>query len=109
GWPQAAIPKDFYSAIHSNVPALLISGVLDPATPPEMAQRVAHDLTNSRLVAIKEGTHGTGDPCIDGLISDFVRQGSAAGRDTSCTEQIHRPPFVTKAVLNQLRKKAPKK
>src|SRR5262249_61533316 len=99
GWPQAAIPKDFYAAIHSNVPALLISGVLDPATPPEMAQQVAHDLTNSRLVAIKEGTHGTGDPCIDGLISDFVRQGSAAGLDTSYADHNPPPPLPTPAWL----------
>jgi hypothetical protein len=67
-----------------------------------MAQQLAHDLTNSRLIAIKEGTHGTGDPCIDGLISDFVGQGSAAGLDASCANKIHLPPFVTQAVIDQL-------
>jgi pimeloyl-ACP methyl ester carboxylesterase len=92
--PAGAIPKDFYAPVRSRVPVLLISGVLDPATPPEMAQQAAHDLVNSRLIAIKEGTHGTGSPCIDGLISDFVQQGSAAALDASCADQIHLPPFV---------------
>ena len=93
--PTVAMSKDFYAPVSSKVPTLLISGVLDPATPPETAQQAAHDLANSRLIAIKQGTHGTGSPCIDGLIADFVKQGSVAGLDTSCADQIHLPPFVT--------------
>jgi pimeloyl-ACP methyl ester carboxylesterase len=104
-----SIPKDFYAPIRSQVPTLLISGVLDPATPPEMAQHAAHDLPNSRLIAIKEGTHGTGAPCIDGLVADFVQQGSAAGLDASCADQIHLPPFVGLAALKQAREAAGQK
>jgi pimeloyl-ACP methyl ester carboxylesterase len=105
-WGTAgAIPKDFYAPVRSRVPVLLISGMLDPATPPEMAQQAAHDLVNSRLIAIKEGTHGTGSPCIDGIISEFVQQGSAAGLDASCADQIHLPPFVTQTALQQSRQK----
>ena len=105
-WGQAGtVPKDFYAPIHSPVPTLLISGVLDPATPPEMAQQAAHDLANSRLIAIKEGTHGTGSPCIDGLISEFVQQGSASGLDASCADQIHLPPFATKSITGQMQRK----
>jgi pimeloyl-ACP methyl ester carboxylesterase len=103
-----SIPKDFYAPIHSQVPTLLISGVLDPATPPEMAQQAAHDLPNSRLIAIKEGTHGTGSPCIDGLVADFVQQASAAKLDASCADQIHLPPFVSLAQFKQAQEKAGK-
>jgi pimeloyl-ACP methyl ester carboxylesterase len=106
--PVGSIPKDFYASIHSEVPTLLISGVLDPATPPEMAQQAAHDLPNSRLIAIKEGTHGTGSPCIDGLVADFVQQGSAAKLDASCADQIHLPPFVSLAQFKQAQEKAGK-
>lgn len=95
-WPRGSIPKDYFAAIHSDVPVLLISGVLDPATPPEMAQQAARDLAHSRLIAIQEGTHGTGSPCINGLIADFVEQGSAEHLDASCTNEIHLPPFTTK-------------
>jgi hypothetical protein len=61
---------------------------------PSLHRVRAHDLTKSRLVTIKEGTHGTGSPCIDGLTADFVGRESTFGLDTSCTDQIHLPPFV---------------
>jgi pimeloyl-ACP methyl ester carboxylesterase len=92
--PAGSVPKDFYEPVRSKVPALLIAGVLDPATPPEMAEQAARDLSNSRVIAIKEGTHGTGSPCIDGLIADFVQRGSTTALDASCADQIHLPPFV---------------
>src|SRR5580658_4250289 len=105
-WPQGNIPKDFHAAIHSAVPALLISGALDPATPPEASAQAAHDLSNSRVVVVKDGTHGTGSPCIDGLIVQFVAQGSTEGLDVSCADQIHLPPFVTQAQMDQVQHKA---
>ncbi len=104
-WPHGGIPRDFYAPIRSAVPALLISGALDPATPPQASAQAAHDLSSSRVVVVKEGTHTTGSPCIDGLISEFVAQGSAAGLDVSCVDQIHLPPFLTQTQIDQLRQK----
>ncbi|HEX7285346.1 MAG TPA: alpha/beta hydrolase [Candidatus Angelobacter sp.] len=100
-WPQGKIPSDFHAAIHSKVPTLLISGALDPATPPEASAQAARDLSNSRVVVVKEGTHGTGSPCIDGLISQFVAQGSPSALDASCVDQIHLPPFLTQSQIDQ--------
>jgi hypothetical protein len=51
-------------------------------------------------------THGTGSPCIDGLIANFVAQGSAAGLDFSCADQIHLPPFLMQAQVDKIRGKA---
>jgi len=104
-WVRGAIPEDFHAPIRSGVPALLISGALDPATPPEASAQTAKELSNSRVVVVKEGTHGTGSPCIDGLISEFVVQGSAAALDASCADQIHLPPFITQAQIDQLRQR----
>lgn len=95
-WGAAgSIPKDYHAPVRSKTPALLISGALDPATPPEGARLAARSLTNSRQVIVKQGTHGTGSPCVDGLIADFVKQGSTSVLDDSCVNQIHLPPFVT--------------
>ena len=105
-WVRGAIPKDFYAPIRSAVPALLISGALDPATPPEASAKAAHNLSNGRVVVVKDGTHGTGSPCIDGLIAEFVAQGSAAGLDVSCVDQIHFAPFITQTQIDQIRQKA---
>jgi pimeloyl-ACP methyl ester carboxylesterase len=96
GWPRATIAKDFYAPVRSSVPTLLIAGALDPATPPETAAQAAQELKNSRTIVVKEGTHGTGSPCIDGIVTQFVKQGSPAGLDESCVGQIHLPPFVAK-------------
>jgi hypothetical protein len=95
--PSGLSPKHFYAPVRSRVPALLISGVLDPATPPESAYQVAHYLVNGRVIAVKQGTHGTGSLCVDGLIGEFVKQGFAALLDASCAEQVHLPSFVTPA------------
>ena len=93
--PAGSVPKDFYAPVRSSVPALLISGALDPGTPPEWARRTAAALPNSRLITIQQGTHGTGSPCVDGLIADFVARGGANNLDVSCVAQIHLPPFFT--------------
>jgi pimeloyl-ACP methyl ester carboxylesterase len=104
--PVGSVPKDFHVPVRSKAPTLLISGVLDPATPPRTAEQAAHDLANSRLIAVKQGTHGTGSPCIDGLIAEFVARGSAAGSDFSCVDGIHLPQFLTQKQIDQPRRKA---
>ncbi len=91
-----SVPKDFYTPVHSKVPALLISGALDPGTPPDFARATAKNLPNGRLITIEEGTHGTGSACIDGVIAEFVKRGSAIDIDASCVDRTHLPPFVTK-------------
>ncbi len=104
-WVRGNIPRDFHAPLHSAVPALLISGALDPATPPEASAQAARDLSNSRVIVVKDGTHGTGSPCIDGLIAEFVAQGTTGGLDASCADQIHLPPFLTQTQIDQLRQK----
>src|SRR3546814_17415311 len=47
-WPKGKRPEDFHQPLASDVPALLLSGELDPVTPPAYAQRVVRTLTNGR-------------------------------------------------------------
>lgn len=105
-WPRATVARDFHTPIRSSVPALLISGALDPATPPQASAGAARELSASRVVIVKDGTHGTGSPCIDGLISDFVARGSSKTLDASCVDKIHLAPFLTLAAVDKLRQKA---
>ena len=67
----------------------------------EVSAQEALDLTNSRGGLVKEGTHGTGSPCIDGLMVQVVAQGAATALGASCVEQIHLRPFVTQAQVDQ--------
>jgi hypothetical protein len=70
---------------------------IERAADESFTKPAAHDLANSRLIIVKQGTHGTDSQCTDRLIADFVKQGSAAGLDASCTDQIHLPAFQTQA------------
>lgn len=91
-WPQAQVPKSFLDPIKGNVPVLLISGEVDPVTPPWLAEAAARHLPNSRQLIVRNGTHTSYD-CTENLVADFIDKGSAAGLDTSCVDQIKRPPF----------------
>ncbi len=94
-WAQGSVPVDFHAPIHSDVPAMLISGALDPVTSLAVSQETARDLSNSQIVLLKNGTHGTGSTCVDGIVARFV---ATAGKvDASCTEEMKLEPFLTGA------------
>ena len=44
-WPRGPIDKDFHEPLHSDVPALLLSGSDDPATPPADAEEALRGFT----------------------------------------------------------------
>jgi pimeloyl-ACP methyl ester carboxylesterase len=94
-WPRAKVPKTFLEAVRSDVPALLIAGAEDPATPPTTAIHAAEKLSHSLVVAIPHGTHLTGSACIDRVIAQFIDAESVVGLDTSCVDKIRNPPFLT--------------
>jgi pimeloyl-ACP methyl ester carboxylesterase len=85
-WVRGEVPEDFHAAIRSDVPALLISGALDPVTSPDVSRNVAHNLSNSQVVLLPNGTHGTGSACVDGIVAAFVD--TATKVDASCVNAM---------------------
>ncbi|HEX2442845.1 MAG TPA: alpha/beta fold hydrolase [Vicinamibacterales bacterium] len=96
-WVAGAVPQDFHTDVVSDVPALLVSGALDPVTPPESGEAVAARLENSLHLVVPFGAHGTGglqdNGCLARLLREFVERGTVAGLDTACVAQI-RPPAL---------------
>jgi pimeloyl-ACP methyl ester carboxylesterase len=94
-WPRGALPRDHTAAVRAKIPALILSGFLDPATPPSWAENVARQLPESRHIVIRNASHSyTGlSPCVDNIMSEFISAGSAKGLDVSCVDRIRRPPF----------------
>jgi len=93
-WPHGEVPKDFHDPVVSDTPALLLSGELDPVTPPEYAERVKAHFSNSlHLVAPGQGHSVSGRGCIGDLISDFVIAGNFQGLDTRCLKQLQQSPW----------------
>ncbi len=92
-WARAPVTATFLEPVKSDVPVLLVSGELDPVTPPWLAQVVAKTLSHSRLVVVPNATHNSYD-CIENLVADFIDKGTGEGLDISCVEKIRRPPFT---------------
>jgi pimeloyl-ACP methyl ester carboxylesterase len=97
-WPRGTAPGGIAEPVKSNVPALLVSGALDPVTTPEHGQAVAQWLPNSLHVIVPSGGHSlnglTGLDCLDGIATRFIEQGSVRGLDTSCVSRIRRSGFA---------------
>lgn len=105
-WPARRPPDGFFASLAgrpgADVPTLLLSGGLDPATPPAHASTVASQLTRGRAVVAPNVGHGvSGQGCAPDLIERFVRGADAAPLDPKCLEAIPRPPFFTPVVEAQ--------
>lgn len=96
-WPRGAVPAGFYSVPAAPAPVLLLSGALDPATPPRHGARVAQALgPRARHVVVPNAGHGvTALGCVRDLVFRFVDAGAEADAlalDTTCAAALPRPP-----------------
>ena len=94
-WPRGEVPKDYYEPVRSDVPVLLLSGGIDPATPPRHGEEVAKTLPNSRHLVAPHLGHGVSvHGCGPRLVESFIRKGNARELDGKCLERIPRPLFM---------------
>jgi len=93
-WPRGEVGDDYFKPVVSDIPALVLSGDLDPVTPPGWGDAVAQHLRNSRHITVPATGHGViSTACGQQLVEDFIERGSAADLDTSCVSRVRRPPF----------------
>jgi pimeloyl-ACP methyl ester carboxylesterase len=93
-WPRGDMPAKYREPIKSNVPVLMLSGELDPVTPPDLATPLLRWFPNGRQVLMHNATHYT-YPCQEKLAREFIELGTAKSLDASCVEGIKRLPFAT--------------
>jgi pimeloyl-ACP methyl ester carboxylesterase len=90
-WPKGSYPKDFTTPVRSNVPVLLLSGGLDPVTPPAYASEVAKGFPNSRHVVARGFGHIVSPhACAPRLIAAFVDDAGLANLPQPCVEFLER-------------------
>jgi pimeloyl-ACP methyl ester carboxylesterase len=92
-WPKGAVAASYYEPVRSAVPVLLLSGDLDPVTPPSWAEQVRPHLPNARHFVVPGTGHGvltTG--CGTRLVRDFIQRPQGT-LDDSCVRTMARPPF----------------
>jgi len=93
-WPKGETDDDIKSALSSDKPSLLLSGGLDPITPPAYAERAARLLTNARRVTAPGMGHGLASKgCVPVLMAKFIRDIDPEGLQVDCVEHMQPDPF----------------
>jgi pimeloyl-ACP methyl ester carboxylesterase len=95
-WHAAQLPPSFFEPITGKAPSLLLSGNLDPVTPPPWGEMVARALTPSRHVIVPGGGHGVSTlGCVPKLIGEFLESLDLDALKLDCVERLKRPAFFT--------------
>jgi len=96
-WPRGEVPEGFHDPVTVDVPVLLLSGELDPVTPPEYGDQVAAHFPDAmHLVAPGQGHIVSTRGCMGDLVSEFIIAGSSADLDTACIARLgHTPYFLS--------------
>ena len=98
-WPAAPLPAGAGEPVVSDVPVLLLSGELDPVTPPHWADLAATTLSRSVHVVVPGTGHiAAGAGCVPDLLDEFLQAGTEQGLDLDrdCLRPT-RPPFFVSA------------
>ena len=98
-WPRYSVPPDYDDPLRSAIPTLLISGELDPVTPPAYGEQLLATLSNARHVILPGGGHTDGfrgGHCINRIINRFINEPDPQALDTACVENLGPRPFFTR-------------
>lgn len=88
-WPYKRRDPGAFSAVVSDVPTLIFSGLLDLRTPPEWGREAAATLSRATVVEVPGIGHNVtawGIPCVSTLVGTFYRSPSTI--DASCAANI---------------------
>lgn len=97
-WPRAVLPEGYREPVRSDAPVLLLSGELDPVTPPRWAEHAAETLSKARHVVVPGTGHGTLHVgCVPELVRDFLDAADPAVVEPGCVDDLRRPPFFIDA------------
>lgn len=96
-WPRGVMDEDLHQPLHSDAPALLLSGTADPVTPAAFGDEAAQGFGAVLHLKLPGQGHGQlGQPCMDRVMAQFLAQarpGQVPRLDTGCIERIQPPPF----------------
>jgi len=93
-WPVHPLAEDFHQPFDDGHPVLILSGELDPVTPPEYGEEAAAQYANSRhLVGRGLGHIAMTQPCFGSIIAQFIETASLEDLDTECTDHLGPQPF----------------
>lgn len=97
-WKVPPVDASFSEPIKSDIPTLLLSGEIDPATPPSWGELAMEKLTNAKHFVAPYATHGVAyQSCANNLVAELVRTGSVKDLDGECLKKDVRRSFYLNA------------
>ena len=93
-WPHRPLDPAYGDPVRSDVPVFLLSGTLDPVSPPRFAQDAVKYLPNG-IHVLAPGAHVPNGPCVVRMEQAFLNAASAKAVDRSCVATMTLPPFAT--------------
>lgn len=92
-WPHIKQDASFKDPVVSDIPTLLLSGELDPVTPPSFAEETMKTLSNSQhLVAKGQGHNVFPIGCMPKIMTQFINSPEEE-LDTECMEAFDTKTF----------------
>ncbi len=94
-WPVPTLGPEANRPVSTNIPTLLLSGNLDPVTPPPFGNQVAASLPHAYHYTFPGLGHGAfaSSDCANRLVRDFLRNPNQAP-DGRCAAQVQFMPQV---------------
>lgn len=93
-WPNSELPADFGDPVKSDVPTLILSGTIDPVTPPKWGEMIRKNFPNS-LHLIVSGAHDIGGSCVDQIRRQFLETGTVKGLNVDCIAKMKLRPLAS--------------
>ncbi len=96
-WPSGEMPADFAKTPVLKIPTLMLSGDLDPVTPPSYVDSIIKQFPNGRSLVLKGSGHGSMmRGCTSRLVGQFIDRGEAKSIDATCLDSLgFIPPFTS--------------
>ncbi len=107
-WNMPAASEHFADAIDSNLPTLVLSGHIDPATPPSWGELAMEKLTNAKHFIAPYATHGVAyQSCANELIAQLISEKSVEKLDEAClAKDVSRNFYLNANTVERLAKPA---
>lgn len=93
--PVRDVLEGYEMPVSVEVPTLILSGEIDPVTPPFQGEIAMQGLPNAwHFTARNSGHNVTPTGCAPKLLAIFINQASADNIDSTCLDDSVRPPFL---------------
>ncbi|GLX84357.1 transporter [Thalassotalea loyana] len=95
-WPKFEYEAQYFEPVTANIPTLILSGNLDPVTPPSNGDYSDKSLPNSKHIVADNASHivVTSECAID-LVDEFLMNKDPQAIDGSCLSELADETFIT--------------